>query len=191
MTNNDYQKFLDSLSKKLGVNSDTELKSALDKMSDQEIEAEYTKFKDSELTNAFEKGGKFKYLKCLREFKKGGKMKKCNCGSKMDESKVQKALFGAILGAAKGLGSAGSLIGKAGKIANTISKVSSVAKPLIGMLPSKQVGTVNPSDIPNAVTTTNPTTPGLFQRSIPAVQMEDGGELNPKLSKLKRLRKKQ
>jgi len=198
------KQFTDWLKKKLNVKSDQEFKSALQKMGDKGIQDNYKQFQkensmDNEETQEMKEGGKLSYLKCLQEYKKGGKMKSCGCGSKMKKpSKVQKAQFGAILGAAKSaFGAAktlGSTLGSIGKIGNAIGQVSSMLQPKtnnVRMMGTQTVSTVNPAQVPGGVVTTAQTTPKLNTRSIPNVKMEDGGELeDPKLAKLKALKAK-
>ena len=201
------KQFISWLYKKLNVKSEQELKSAIQKMGDKGVQEKYKEFQkeqesltdeDSGTSIPMSKnGGKLDYIKCLEQFKKGGKMKSCGCGGKMKKgTKIPKAQFGAILGALKGASSFGKVAKTVGDVAGTVSKVGnalqSVKSVTNRMMPSYNVSTVQPNEVPGNITpTTATTTPKLNQRSIPQVKMEEGGEIkkDTKLERLKNLKK--
>ena len=185
-------KFIQYMAKKLKVNSQEELESALKSMGEEKLKEEYDNFKREEKPT-FKTGGTLEYLKCLQSLKKGG-IVDCGCGKKMKKgSMVQKAFLGAILGGLKGVmagaKTAGSLAKgastamKIGKGIQTVGNVASAGQQILGaaqqfMAPPKPVGQqtiattevgINPQISPSLNPVTTQTTPVLNTRSIPTL----------------------
>lgn len=123
-------KFIQYMAKKLNVKNQAELETALTNMGEEKLKAAYDEFKSQP---SYREGGKLDYLNCLKKFKKGGVMG-CGCGGPMKKGGVVKAQWGAILGAAKSLGTAAksfktgmALAGTAAKGVDTLGKAGKIA----------------------------------------------------------------
>ena len=123
-------KFIQYMAKKLKVNSQQELETAIKNMGPEKLKAAYAEYQQSEGSDSnssdtaeYKQGGSLEYIRCLNVLKKGGVVD-CGCGSKMKKGgSIQKAFLGALLAGAKGIMAGANTAGKLAQGASTAMKV--------------------------------------------------------------------
>jgi len=189
MEKEESEKFIQYMAKKLKVNSQKELETALQSMGEDKLKSEYEAFKREDQP-MYKGGGSLKYIKCLKYFKKGG-IVDCGCGKKMNKGgNIQKAFLGALLGGLKGVMAGAKTAGTLAQGANTAMKVGkgmqqagnviNAGKQILGnakqfmnprqVVPQTIAPTtvgINPQVSPGLNPVTSQNTPTLNARSIP------------------------